>query len=109
MRMIITFVAALAAAHTPPAAHAETGSLEEGHQIAQKFCAGCHAIGAEANSPRADAPSFRHIAANQSVRSLREVLGEGMIAGHPNMPRWRFKGDDVSSLIAYLKSLGAKG
>jgi hypothetical protein len=40
---------------------------------------------------------------------LKEVLGEGMIVGHPDMPRWRFQADDVSSLIAYLKSIGGKG
>jgi hypothetical protein len=40
---------------------------------------------------------------------LKEVLGEGMIVGHPHMPRWRFREDDVSSLIAYLKSIGGKG
>jgi hypothetical protein len=40
---------------------------------------------------------------------LREVLGEGMIVGHPDMPRWRFQAEDVSSLVAYLKSIGGKG
>jgi mono/diheme cytochrome c family protein len=109
MRLIIPFFAALATAYTPLAAHAQNGSVEEGRQIAQKFCAGCHAIGEEASSPHSDAPPFRYIAANRSAESLREVFGEGMIVGHPDMPRWRFQADDVSSLIAYLKSIGGKG
>jgi mono/diheme cytochrome c family protein len=109
MRTIIYCVAALAAAYVLPAAHAQNGSVEEGRRIAQTFCARCHAIGEEANSPHTDAPPFRYIAANRSAGSLREVLGEGMIVGHPDMPQWRFQADDVSSLIAYLKSIGGKG
>jgi cytochrome c len=109
MRTIIAFLAALTAANVLSAAHAQNGSVEEGRRIAQTFCARCHAIGEEASSPRTDAPPFRYIAANRSVGSLREVLGEGMIVGHPNMPQWRFQAGDVSSLIAYLKSIGGKG
>ena len=113
MRTIIPFFAAIAAAYTPPAAHAQTTSIEtsieEGRQIAQKFCANCHAIGPPGDSPLADAPPFRQIAANRNARNLKEVLGEGMIAGHPDMPQWRFGAEDVSSLIAYLKSLSGKG
>lgn len=107
MRTIIPFFAALVAAYMPLAAHAQT--VEEGRQIAQKFCARCHAVGPNGNSPHADAPPFRRIAANRSARNLREILGEGMIVGHPNMPQWRFQAEDVSSLIAYLKSLSGKG
>ena len=109
MRTIIPVFAALLAAYMPAAAHAQTASVEEGHEIAQKFCARCHAIGAKGVSPHADAPPFRHIAANRGVTNLREILGEGMIVGHPNMPQWWFQAEDVSSLIAYLKSLGGKG
>lgn len=109
MRTIILFFAAIAAAYTPPAAHAQTTSIEEGRQIAQKFCANCHAIGPSGDSPLADAPPFRQIAANRNARNLKEVLGEGMIVGHPNMPQWRFGAEDVSYLIAYLKSLSGKG
>ena len=109
MRTIIPFFAAIAAAYTPSAAHAQTASIEEGRQIAQKFCTNCHAIGPAGDSPLADAPPFRQIAANRNARNLKEVLGEGMIAGHPNMPQWRFGAEDVSSLIAYLKSLSGKG
>ena len=109
MKTIISFVAALAAAHMLSAAHAQTASVEGGRQIAQKFCANCHATGPKGESPHADAPPFRIIAAKRNARSLRELLGEGMIVGHPNMPQWRFGTEDVSSLVAYLKSLSGKG
>jgi mono/diheme cytochrome c family protein len=108
MRLIVLVFATLASAYGPPA-QAQNGSVEEGRKIAQKFCSRCHSIGEEASSPHADAPPFRHIAANRSAGSLKEILGEGMIVGHPDMPRWRFQADDVSSLIAYLKSISGKG
>jgi mono/diheme cytochrome c family protein len=109
MRIIIPVFAALAAAHTPPAAHAETASIEEGRQIAQKFCASCHAIGLKGDSPHADAPPFRQIAANRDATHLKGILGEGVIVGHPNMPQWQFRTEDARSLIAYLKSLAGRG
>src|SRR5579864_4096067 len=98
-------VAALATAFTLSAAHAQESSVEKGHQIAQRFCVRCHAIEMEGDSSHPDAPPFRHIITSRSVATLREVLGEGMSVGHPDMPQWRFGADDVAALIAYLKNL----
>ena len=108
MSKIILLSAVWAAAYTQAAAQPQSAAVEEGRQIAQQFCARCHAIGRKGESPHADAPPFRQIAANRSVRNLREILGEGMIVGHPDMPQWRFGAEDVSSLVAYLKSLSGK-
>jgi mono/diheme cytochrome c family protein len=109
MMKITASVSALATAFMLSAARAQEGSAEEGHQIAQRFCARCHAIEMKGDSPHPDAPPFRHIAANTSITTLRGVLGEGMSVGHPAMPQWRFGADDVAFLIAYLKSLGGRG
>ena len=55
------------------------------------------------------APPFRDIAAKGNVENLEEALGEGIVVGHPDMPQFKFKAENVAALIAYLKSLSGKG
>ena len=80
-----------------------------GREIAERFCAQCHAIGPEGKSPHDSAPPFRMIVANGRVENLEEALGEGIAVGHPDMPQFQFSPQNVGALIAYLKSLGGKG
>lgn len=37
--------------------------------------------------------------------SCHEALVEGTMSGHPEMPELSFEADDVSDIIAYLKSI----
>ena len=83
--------------------------IEAGREVAQKFCARCHAIGLDGNSPHPSATPFREIVARGKVENLEEALGEGILVGHPDMPQFQFKPRDVGALIAYLKSLSGKG
>jgi cytochrome c len=83
--------------------------IRAGYEIAEKFCARCHAIGLKGASSHPGAPPFREIAAKGNVQNLEEALGEGIVVGHPDMPQWRFKPQEVDALIAYLKSLSGKG
>jgi cytochrome c len=80
-----------------------------GREIAERFCAQCHAIGPEGKSPHDSAPPFRMIVAKGRVENLEEALGEGIAVGHPDMPQFQFSPQNVGALIAYLKSLGGKG
>jgi len=83
--------------------------IQAGHEIAQKFCARCHAIGMEGKGPHQSAPPFRSIVAKGNIENLEEALGEGIIVGHPDMPQFQFKPQEVGALVAYLKSLSGKG
>ena len=83
--------------------------IAAGRQIAERICARCHAIGLHGQSAHPDAPPFRQIAAKGNVENLEEALGEGIVVGHPDMPQFKFKPEDVGALIAYLKSLSGKG
>ena len=82
---------------------------EAGHEIAERFCARCHAIGKEGNSPHESAPPFRLIVAKGNVENLEEALGEGIVVGHPDMPQFQFRPGEAGALVAYLKSLSGKG
>jgi len=39
------------------------------------------------------------------IDDLAEALAEGIIVGHPQMPEFRFRADDVDSILRYLKSI----
>ena len=80
-----------------------------GREIAERFCARCHAIGPEGKSPHERAPPFRMIVAKGHVENLEEALGEGIVVGHPDMPQFQFSPQNVGALVAYLKSLSGKG
>jgi mono/diheme cytochrome c family protein len=109
MRRLILGLTFLLAASPVIRGLAQTAeSVNAGRQLAQKYCANCHAIGTAGRSAHPSAPPFRDIAAKGNVENLEEALGEGILVGHPDMPQFKFKAQNVAALIAYLKSLSGK-
>jgi mono/diheme cytochrome c family protein len=98
----ILAVAAVLAANAPAAA---ADDLKLGETLLTRSCAPCHAIGRAGESPRKDAPAFRTLGKRYPIESLEEALGEGIMSGHPDMPEFKFDGDQVGAIIAYLKSI----
>jgi mono/diheme cytochrome c family protein len=95
----------LAALLAPVPSRAEDGSVARGRELAQEWCAKCHAIGFYGESPLTIAPPFRELHERYDVEDLAESLAEGILVGHPTMPAFRFDPDQIDNLIAYLKSL----
>ena len=89
-----------------PAAAADDPKI--GEALLTKNCGPCHAVGKSGDSPRKEAPPFRTLGQRYPVESLEEALGEGIITGHPDMPEFSFDADEVSAIIAYLKSIQQK-
>ena len=79
--------------------------LKHGADLLQKNCSQCHAIGVKGESPFKGAPAFRTLGQRYPIESLEESLGEGSMAGHPDIPEFEFDADDVGAIIAYLKSI----
>jgi cytochrome c len=84
---------------------ASAQDIGEGRRLAERRCAGCHAIGQTGASPHASAPPFRLIAAKGHVDDLQEALAEGITVGHPDMPEFEFTPDEIADFLGYLKSL----
>jgi cytochrome c len=99
------FAGALLLCGAAAQAAAQSPSEARGHQIVAQYCGGCHAIGDTGDSPNAKAPHFRDLHLRYPVENLAEALAEGILAGHPEMPEFRFASDDVKDIIAYLKSV----
>jgi mono/diheme cytochrome c family protein len=86
-------------------AQSDVEIVENGRQIAQTECAGCHAIGPEGASPRADAPPLRQVLGRYRAEALAEDLNEGIRVGHADMPTFELPVRGVDSLVAYLQSI----
>jgi len=101
-------VLALCMVFTVSAACAEDAAvLKRGETLLATECSRCHATGRTGESRHPQAPLFRTLAKRYPIESLEEALGEGLISGHPDMPEFKFEGDDVGAIIAYLKSIQA--
>lgn len=87
------------------AAQAQEVRVRLGYTFAQTHCASCHAIGTVGNSPLPIAPPFRSLHKRYPVEHLAEALAEGIVTGHPAMPRFELDVVQIGDLIAYLKSL----
>lgn len=79
--------------------------VRRGETLLMRDCSRCHAVGRTGDSPRHEAPAFRTLSQRYPIDSLEEALAEGIMAGHPDMPEFRFDADDVGAIIAYLKSI----
>jgi mono/diheme cytochrome c family protein len=88
----------------PLASALAAGSAERGRTFARVNCSRCHSIDKVSPSPLAAAPPFRELPARYPVESLEEAFAEGFVTGHPSMPEFRLDPDQISDLIAFLKS-----
>ena len=88
-----------------PAAAQEAALVERGRLLVLNNCGMCHAVGASDASPNAQAPAFRDLHRRYPIENLEEALGEGILTGHPQMPQFTFGPEDVTAVIAYLKSV----
>jgi mono/diheme cytochrome c family protein len=104
-RRAATVLAALASLSAAVADDNEAALQRRGEMLVSKYCARCHAVGRAGTSPHPGAPAFRVLGQRYAIEGLEEALGEGIVSGHPHMPEFRFSGDDVGAIIAYLKSI----
>ncbi|MEZ5878924.1 MAG: c-type cytochrome [Tepidamorphaceae bacterium] len=91
---------------TNSAAGSWAESVERGREIAQANCAGCHAVGADGESPNpisALPRPERHVPGRKS----RGSVAEGIVTSHDNlkMPEFEFESGQIGDFIGYLKTL----
>ncbi len=76
-----------------------------GEAIANTHCARCHAVGDTDASPMRLAPPFRDLSKRYPLENLAEALAEGIVTGHPGMPRFTFEPREIDALLTYMASL----
>jgi mono/diheme cytochrome c family protein len=102
---ILPLLAALLAVMTLPVAAQSQDPVRHGRALAEEFCARCHAIGKRGRSPHSDAPPLRNIGRTYDLDGFARVLSAGLLAGHPDMPQFRFGFDDARALRDYLRTI----
>jgi mono/diheme cytochrome c family protein len=81
--------------------------IEQGHQIATRWCANCHVVERTTAAASANGlPTFPAIAANP--RTTPELLRATMSAQHGRMPDFQLSKRQQDDLIAYIQSLRQK-
>lgn len=83
---------------------AQAELVERGRILADTYCSGCHAIGAEGESPLAEAPPMRTFKERWPVEHLAEALAEGIMVGHEAMPEVSMTPTEIDAFLAYLES-----
>lgn len=79
--------------------------VERGRKLSVEHCSRCHAIGKNGPSQFHLAPPFRDIVKRYPTEQLEEALAEGIVTGHPAMPRFVFNPDEIDALLSYMDQL----
>jgi mono/diheme cytochrome c family protein len=86
------------------AVNAQEADVEAGAAYAERVCAPCHAVLANAkHSPLPQAPSFQSVADTPGMTEL--ALTVFLQSSHPTMPNIILKPDDMRNVVAYIRSL----
>ncbi len=96
---------ALALAGTLPLA-ARAADADHGKELANQWCANCHAVTPGAKQANDQVPSFSAIAQRDDVTA--EHLRAWLQTPHPNMPSFDLARQNIEDLVAYLRSLTKK-
>ena len=86
--IIVLSSSASSLAQSPPA-------VQRGFTLVRTNCAQCHSIDKVSPSPLHLASAFRTLHLRYPVESLAEALAEGIVTGHPTMPKFQI--DPVSA------------
>jgi len=78
---------------------------QRGRALAERMCAGCHAIGRTGQSPHIGAPPFRDLDRRIDLDGFIARLRDGLTSGHPDMPTFRFTRGDARAFVAYLRAI----
>ena len=79
--------------------------IESGREAVEMQCTACHAMGADDQSPRADAPPLKTVLANYAPEALATDFREHIHVGHPDMPDFDFGPIGTDHVLAYLESI----
>jgi mono/diheme cytochrome c family protein len=97
-------LAGCATAAAPPPTPAFPPEVEQGRRIAERSCAGCHAMAPGRASVDRGAPPFWLLAQLHTPESLQRVAADAIHDPH-GMPSKVLTPSEAAQLIAYMKAL----
>lgn len=96
---------AACASNGPPGSDPMSPSAERGQRLAERRCAGCHAVGLD-QSPAASGPRFSDLHLRYNALSLQKRFAEITEHGSGEMPPIHISRQDAEDLVAYFETLG---
>ncbi|WP_161856582.1 c-type cytochrome [Bradyrhizobium sp. CCBAU 051011] len=99
-RQGLLFVAGLVVLALSPAAAADA---DHGAELAKRWCASCHVVGADQKQASADVPPFAAIARRSDFNA--EKLAFFLLEPHPKMPNFPLSRNEAGDIAAYIGSL----
>ncbi|MFO1091511.1 MAG: cytochrome c [Hyphomicrobiales bacterium] len=102
---LIAWLAGLLEARRSQVVSPDDPAVERGREIAQAMCARCHAIGTEGASTNPNAPPFREMFERLPQEGVEDTILEGILLGHPPMPKIEFTNEQASDLVTYMISV----
>ena len=85
------------------------GDVVKGKTFVQQNCARCHAVSLDDDSHMPEAPALRSLHKRYPIDGLAEAFAEGIVTGHPEMPRYELDTSTINDMLAYIKSLAGPG
>jgi tetratricopeptide (TPR) repeat protein len=79
--------------------------VETGRALVESACVSCHATGKTDISANEQAPAFREIQDRYPILTLRDPVSRGIAFPHQDMPKFNFSGEQIDTIIAYIRSL----
>jgi cytochrome c len=107
--LIAIACAALSVADFGSALADSVGDVVKGKAFVQQNCARCHAVSLDDDSHMPEAPALRSLHKRYPIDSLAEAFAEGIVTGHPEMPKYELDTSTINDMLAYIKSLAGPG
>jgi mono/diheme cytochrome c family protein len=79
--------------------------IETGRALVEANCASCHAVGNDDASLHRNAPAFRDLDERFPIDALEETFVGTIDTGHPGMPVFVARQDQIDAIIAYIASI----
>jgi mono/diheme cytochrome c family protein len=94
-----------AGGEAPPAGDIPLSGPTRGAMVAERACAGCHAVAIVGDSRNPSALPFRDIRIRYNTISLERELARITKEGHFEMPRTAIADGDIPEIVAYIETL----
>jgi mono/diheme cytochrome c family protein len=79
-------------------------NVEQGGNLAKRWCAACHVVAADQQNAGGQAPPFSAIAKTPDLDTSRLALF--LLLPHPKMPDMNLSRSEAADLAAYIQSQG---
>ena len=99
---IMKFILSVCVLTAGNSVQAQDNPVSHGQSLVAEFCARCHAIGINGESPHRWAPPFRTLGRIVDLNEFPRVLERGITSIHPDMPAIKFSQEEARAVRAYL-------